>query len=116
MKRLSIGTIVLERRNLFVNNEDAKRFWELFDKDALDEYFDAEDLVYSDDVVNERVTGGNRWQDVVCTIVKIGNRYLAIEWLRGKTEMQENDFDDCTIYEVVPYTKTVTVTDYKVKE
>ena len=97
-----------------MNNEDAKRFWELFDKDALGEDFDAEDLVYSDDVADEKVVGGNRWQDVVCTIVKIGNRYLAIEWLRGKTEMQENDFDDCTIYEVVPYTKTVT--GYKFKK
>lgn len=71
MKQLPIGTIALERRNPSVNNEDAKRFWELFDKDALDEDFDTEDLVYSGDVVNERVAGGNRWQDVVCTIVKM---------------------------------------------
>lgn len=97
-----------------MTNKEAKHFWELFDKNTLDEYFDAEDLIYSDDIVEEKNVGGSRWHDVICTIVKIGNRYLAIEWLRGKTEMQANDFDDCTIYEVVPYTKTVT--DYKLKE
>ena len=44
-----------------MTNKEVKHFWESFDKNALEEDFDAEDLVYSDDVVNEKAVGGNRW-------------------------------------------------------
>ena len=46
----------------------------------------------------------------------MGDRYFAFDWNRGKTEIQDDDFDDAEYYEVVPKTKTITMTEYVPKE
>ena len=37
---------------------------------------------------------------------------MAVEWNRGKTELQDDDFDDVEYYEVVPKEKTITVLEW----
>lgn len=57
--------------------------------------------------VDEEVTDKNRWDEDVTTIVRLGDKYFAIDWRRGLTENQ----DDCIEnqpYEVLKRTKTVT--------
>ena len=34
------------------------------------------------------------------TIFEVGDRLFAVNWDRGLTEQQENDFDDAEVYEV----------------
>ena len=54
-----------------------------------------------------------RWEEIMWSIFEQDGRYLAVEWRRGLTEMQENDisFDKFSVFEVVPYDKIVI--DYK---
>lgn len=54
-----------------------------------------------------------RWQMSVKSIIKLCDRYFAIDWERGLTEMQENDFYNQP-YEVkkVEYEKVIKVTEW----
>lgn len=56
-----------------------------------------------------------RWSRSVTTIVQLGDRYFAIEWEEGLTEMQENEFYEQP-YEVEKTEKTVVVTEWKAKK
>lgn len=78
--------------------------------------FPYEEMSFSSYEVDEQSNGSGRWYDYVTTILKMGDRYFAFDWCRGKTEMQDDDFDDSEYYEVVPKTKTITVTEYVPKE
>ena len=51
---------------------------------------------YVDEINGER----NRWTQCVVTIFEVNGRFFAVSWLRGLTEMQENDFYDAKVYEV----------------
>lgn len=42
-----------------------------------------------------------RWTQAMETIFEVNGRFFAVSWLRGLTEMQENDFYDAEVYEVV---------------
>lgn len=42
----------------------------------------------------------HRWYQEVETIFEVGDRLFAVNWDRGLTEQQENDFDDAEVYEV----------------
>lgn len=100
-------------------NEEAKLFCEMYDNNKpseLEEEFPFNEMTYSPDAVDEESDGSGRWEEYVTTILKMGDRYFAFDWQRGKTEMQDNDFDDSEYYEVVPKTKTITVTEYVPKE
>lgn len=56
-----------------------------------------------------------RWENVKGTIIKIGNRYFEVNWLEGKTEMQENNYSIYTsILEV--YKKRVVTEEYLTEE
>lgn len=89
--------------------------------DLVDEspYFIPSEFAYCDysDVgityVDEQQIGENRWSDVMLTIVKFDGKLFGIEWLRGSTEMQENevDFYSGTVYEVEEY--QIVETKYK---
>jgi hypothetical protein len=57
----------------------------------------------------------SRWEQSMTTILKINDRYFAIDWERGLTEMQENYYDSQIAKEVIPVTKTITVTEWKEK-
>lgn len=54
-----------------------------------------------------------RWQMSVKSIIKLCDRYFAIDWERGLTEMQENEFFEQP-YEVkkVEYEKLIKVTEW----
>ena len=87
----------------------AKKFWDLYDagdRDALEEEYPFSFLVCTTDVVDEKVIDSSRWYDYVKTILKLGDRHMAVEWNRGKTELQDDDFEDVEFYEVVPKEKT----------
>ena len=52
-------------------------------------------LVYDYDYEYKVVSGNiGRWTQSMTTIVKLCDRYFAIHWERGLTEMQEDDFLD----------------------
>ena len=96
----------------------AKKFWDLYDvgdRDALEEEYPFSFLVCTTDVVDEKVIDSSRWYDYVKTILKLGDRYMAVEWNRGKTELQDDDFEDVEFYEVVPKEKTIKVLEWEIK-
>lgn len=95
-----------------------KKFWDLFDsgdKDILVDEYPFSFLVCTTDVVDEKVIDSSRWYDYVKTILKLGDRYMAVEWNRGKTELQDDDFEDVEFYEVVPKEKTIKVLEWEIK-
>lgn len=69
-------------------------------------------LVYGYSILNEDGDYG-RWTMSVHTIVHLKDRYFAIDWERGLTENQDDEFWYQPV-EVVPHTyeKTITVTEY----
>lgn len=99
-------------------NKEEVLFCKMYDDNdpELAVKFPYEEMSFSSYEVDEQSNGSGRWYDYVTTILKMGDRYFAFDWCRGKTEMQDDDFDDSEYYEVVPKTKTITVTEYVPKE
>lgn len=54
----------------------------------------------------------SRWTREMTTIFLYKDQFYAINWERGLTEYQENEFWDCCPYRVEKRTKTITVTEY----
>lgn len=93
------------------------------EKDFLDEFverfdngekFDEDDiseLVYG---YGEEVWSGepHRWSTPVKSIISVNNRLFAIDWMRGNTEYQENEFYDQP-YEVRAVKKMIEITEYE---
>lgn len=50
--------------------------------------------------IEQQIVEQERWTTLVTTIFKIGDRYFGIDWYRGNTECQENDYDGATPFEV----------------
>ena len=71
------------------------------------------DLVYNHsykdkvlELVEEKIIDTLRWENIMFTIFKENDEYIGIEWLKGKTEMQEDLFlEQPKLYKRV--TKTV---------
>lgn len=61
------------------NHEDlySQDYWEM-----IDEY-----SIYSDEGED------GRWTRFMYNLIKLGDRYFEINWQKGLTEMQENDWD-----------------------
>lgn len=100
-------------------NKSDELFCELYDTNNLSKLkkeFPFDEMIYNDNVIDEESSDSNRWHDFVTTVFKMENRYFAFDWLRGKTEIQDDDFDYTEYYEVVPKTKTITITEYVPKE
>ena len=53
----------------------------------------------------------HRWQREMTTVFEVGGRLFALDWMKGLTEMQENDFWEQP-YEVKEVTKMVEVKKY----
>lgn len=73
-------------------------------------------LNYSDlgiTYVDEKEISDTRWGNVMLTVVNFDGKLYGIEWVRGATEMQENevDFYSGTVYEVEEY--QIVETKYK---
>lgn len=63
----------------------------------------------------ETIDDAGRWDNLKKTVIKIGDRYFEVNWLEGKTEMQENDYSYYTsILEV--YKRRIIVEKYLTKE
>lgn len=57
----------------------------------------------------------HRWQREVSTVVKIGEYFVRIDWMRGLTESQENDFWEQPYFvKQHKYTKTIEVEEWVV--
>lgn len=51
------------------------------------------DAIY-DNSVDENTYGSGRWQEYVTTVVYHEGKYYNVNWSRGLTESQENDYPD----------------------
>lgn len=61
----------------------------------------------------EEIEGGEtRWTRCMTTVFWYKDKLYAIDWQRGLTECQEDEFWDCRPYRVEKRTKTITVNDY----
>ena len=63
--------------------------------------------------VDQIENGSGRWMTYMTTVFKIGGRYFAIDWDRGLTECQENEYCSQPV-EVTKrqYEKTIVVTEW----
>ena len=68
-------------------------------------------LVYDGVEVDEVEGGSGRWTQHIQTIIDIDGDLWAIDWNRGLTEYQENEFYDQP-YRVVKQEKQVVITEY----
>lgn len=50
--------------------------------------------------VDEIGKGYGRWTQGMQTIFEVNGRLFAVNWFRGLTEQQEDDFEDADVYEV----------------
>ena len=56
----------------------------------------------------------HRWSKEVSTVVKVGEYYVRIDWLRGLTENQENEFWEQPYFvKQHKYTKTIEVEEWE---
>lgn len=84
----------------------------LENKETLSE----EDLWELTCVSDEEIDGKeHRWQREISSIIKYNGKYYRIDWMRGLTENQENEFDNQP-YEVVPQEKVITIKEWVKKE
>lgn len=44
------------------------------------------------ELVEEKIIDTLRWENIMFTIFKENDEYIGIQWLKGKTEMQEDSF------------------------
>ena len=72
------------------------------------------ELVYDGNYVDEIEGDDHRWQKEIQTIIDVDGQLYAIDWMRGLTECQENEFYDQP-YKVKRVEKIVskTVVTYK---
>ena len=76
---------------IFDDDYNENYFLERIDNNIkLDEY-ELRDLVnfFSIDEIEGE---DHRWQREVQTIIQLNNRYFSISWMRGLTELQENNY------------------------
>lgn len=73
-------------------------------------------LVYEFDEIEREEGDDRRWSRSITSIIKIGERYFALDWDKGLTECQENSFYEQP-YEVEPHTyeKTITINEWRKK-
>lgn len=45
-------------------------------------------------LVDEKIIGTTRWENIMFTIFKENDEYIGIVWQKGKTEMQEDVFSE----------------------
>lgn len=82
--------------------------------DSKQEFTDSElnDLVWEMEEVETKYGENRRWYRKVTTIFKVEDRYFAVEWDEGLTELQENEFYKQP-YEVYPEEETKVITIIK---
>lgn len=68
------------------------------------------DLVWLHQIFEEEIAE-LRWGSHVKTIVLLDGEHYAVEWFKGATEMQENEFENQP-YPVEKVEKVVTITEW----
>ena len=86
--------------NKFDNGEE-------FTFEELEYIIQESDFEYVDEIEGD----DHRWNREMQTIIKIDDRLFAIDWRKGLTEMQENEYWDQP-YEVKVVEKTIVVKEY----
>jgi len=81
------------------------------------------ELDFSEDEIESLIDYGNyidefegddhRWDREVTTIIELDGKLYAIEWRRGLTEMQDNNYFSPAPYQVEKKTKMVEVEYYE---
>lgn len=62
----------------------------------------------------EEEYGEHRWTKEVSTVVKVGDKYVRIDWLRGLTECQENEYWEQPYFvKQHKYTKTIEIEEWE---
>lgn len=63
--------------------------------------------------VDQIENDSGRWMTYMTTVFEVGGRYFAIDWDRGLTERQENEYDSQPVeVKKHEYEKTFTVTEW----
>lgn len=86
---------------------------EIFDKIKNKEELDPDEiecLFYIDGLVVDEIHIDNyTWREALESIIKIEDKYYRIEWERGLTECQDNEFYSQVAEEVRPIDEVVTI-------
>lgn len=98
-------------------NEFEQDFLERYDSGYKFAEFELNELRFELQEVETTFDEPRRWIRTATTIFLVADRYFALEWENGLTEMQENQFYNQP-YEVTKkeYAKTVIVTEWIKKE
>lgn len=100
-----------EDREYYENHFEELMVKKIEDGEALTER-EMSNLVYEYGVSTEE-GDDHRWVRDMSTIVELCGRYFEIDWYKGLTEMQENEFYDQPFeVEKREYEKTITVTEW----
>lgn len=88
----------------------------VYDTISAGKHLDAneiEQLIYDYRHIHvDEISGDDlRWVKPMTSIIKIRDKYFAIDWFKGLTEYQENEIDDQP-YEVKKVEKMVPVTEW----
>ena len=103
-----------------IAKEKEEYYWQHFDELMIKKIDNGEKLserelrnLVLDNEIESEWGENRRWTRSVTTIVKLCDRYFAINWEEGLTECQENEFYEQP-YEVEnrTYEKTITVTEW----
>lgn len=94
-------------------NNYEKEFLDKYDSGAKFTEQEIRDAIWDFHQVEEIEHGHRRWTESMTTIVQVADRFFKIDWERGLTEYQENEYWDQPV-EVTPheYEKTITVRDW----
>lgn len=92
-----------------------------YEKEFLDKYDsgykftegEIHDMIWDFKQVEEDEGCNHRWTQDITTVIQVGDRYFRIDWQRGLTEYQENEYWNQPV-EVTPheYEKTITVREW----
>lgn len=90
-----------------------KEFLDKYDSGAQFTEQEISDAIWDFRQVEEIEHGHRRWTEDMTTIVQVADRFFKINWERGLTECQDDEYWDQPV-EVTPheYEKTITVRDW----
>lgn len=94
-------------------NNYEKEFLDKYDSGAKFTEQEIRDAIWDFHQVEEIEHGHRRWTESMTTIVQVADRFFKIDWERGLTECQDDEYWDQPV-EVTPheYEKTITVRDW----
>lgn len=94
-------------------NNYEKEFLDKYDSGAKFTEQEIRDAIWDFKQVEEDEGYNHRWTQDITTVIQVEDRYFRIDWQRGLTECQENEYWNQPV-EVTPhaYEKTITVREW----